>query len=130
MKTDRTISLFIVLGLATAIPVRPDSYQDRELGNIKDQDLLKFYEEFYDQEDDEGIPLHRKSTIDEYLDYPEEHKDDVSIPSSKNTKKISTKQTQKENSNKLQPSSSLSVGEKDPTFVLSKLLFHLSQLPL
>ena len=70
MKTSRTISLFLGLGLTPAIPVRPDSYQDRELTNIQDQDLRMFK----DQEDSEGIPVEQKSVID----YPEELKDDIS----------------------------------------------------
>ena len=121
MKTVRIISIFLVHILVSGITARHS-----RLNNIGDEDLRQFYFDFYDEETSTDD---RKSTIDDYLDYQEEQNDVLSTQTN-TVESIKDKPNEEENSDK--PESSVpvvaSLSERDPTFVLSKLLFHLAQL--
>jgi hypothetical protein len=135
---------------------RPESYEYGEGRAITDEALRKFYYDLYDQEtDNEDNHDSHQIDIDDYFDdsigdtAKEEHK--VQTPAHNFEKaKVQKKVSQKTKSTKINPilksvgkqavpapasspSSILPVSEaggpRDPTFILSRLLFHLSQLP-
>ena len=127
MQIARVISLLPILGIVFGNPANPNSYKQSLVRDIADEDIRKFYTDFYDHHDGEENADDRKSTIDDYPDYTEELTDDKHTQKSneENTKSVET-----DDSSASLKATNKSVVRKDPTFVLSKLLFHLAQLPL
>ena len=126
MHIAKVMSLLPILGIVLGKPGNPNIYKQSMIRDIADEDLRKFYTDFYDHDDGEENADDRKSTINDYPDYTEEVNDDKHTPTSneENTKPV---ETDGSNSSR---ATTKNVGQKDPTFVLSNLLFHLAQLPL
>ena len=124
METTRivSVSLFLLLGLGSSPisgnPAKPvNAYQTTAiLTELTDPDLKKFYTDFYDEEYEQAQTDDRMSTIDDYADYHGDGKAHQPIASIEDS--ILTNEHEVENV----------VDTRDPTFVLSRLLFHLSQL--
>ena len=157
IRTKMQIIAAALLCLAVGqIYGRPEAYEYGEGRAITDEALRKFYYDLYDQETDnqDNHDTHQID-IDDYFDdsigdtAKEEHK--VETPEHNFGKvKVQKKVSQKTKSTKINPilksvgkqaipapaSPPSSIppvsetgGSRDPTFVLSRLLFHLSQLP-
>ena len=135
---------------------RPDGFEYTEGRAITDEALRKFYYDLYDQEN-ENLDNHdgHQIDIDDYFDdsvgdtAKEEHR--VETPEKIFEKAKVEKKTQQVikpgrinpilksvgkqavpapvSSPSLPPPAGEAAGSRDPTFVLSRLLFHLSQLP-
>ena len=146
--------LGLLVGLSSA---RPEGFEYGGEGRaITDEALRKFYYDLYDQENDSQDNHDRHQIdIDDYFDDSvgdapkEEHKVETPELNFKNfnknkktpqrTKPVNPKPILKSVSKGSAPSQissptpsqsqAESSGSRDPTFVLSQLLFHLSQLP-
>merc|ERR1711872_156668 len=135
---------------------RPEGYEYGEGRTITDEALRKFYYDLYDQENDNHDNHDRHQIdIDDYFDdalgtVGKEKLKDEEKPLSKfgkanvnktpkNTKAIrknpALKSVNKQAETSLPPAQTqvpavdAASSSRDPTFVLSRLLFHLSQLP-
>ena len=125
MQAARIIFLLLILG---AVFGNPASVDPSMIEDIADKDLRKFYTDFYNDYDIEEPADDKKSTMVDYPDYSEQHNDDKPI----HTSAEATEKTSSEIYDSSNDSTSIvsNLKRKDPTFVLSNLLFHLAQLPI
>ena len=149
-----TTSLLLLLTLASLARALPQGYQggEAQARGIMDEALKKFYFDLYDQ-DQEPHPALAPTTadthafnIDEYFDTAEAGPSSTPgprLPASRSTRGSSSSfpsPRPKQQFSVFPPAApyqvavspapaALTSSAQDPTFVLSRLLFHLAQLP-
>ena len=130
----KTVPLFTICLLVISTTGLPDQYQSMMVRDVQDRALRKFYHELYRkkkmeakevEEDNEGKKV---TELNDKLE-SETIKKALEEKRTPHTIKFLKERPASRSLEKTEATLTNSNNEQNPTFVLSKLLFHMSQLP-
>ena len=129
MKTTSLITICVMVVSSQGLP---DKYQSTMVRGVQDKALRKFYHELYGQQEEKK----KQKTIEDFLSGNDtDEKKGTEVHNIKQEKRkprtiqFVTESPISRSVEKKQADIPTPANGRDPTFVFSKLLFHLSQLP-